>query len=66
MKVGDLIQRKAMWADPPISENHVGIILSKQIGGRNPSHPCATVFYPGTGKSYDIAEALIEVINESR
>ena len=43
-----------------------GIILSKQTGGSNPVHPCITVYYPKVGKTWDIAESLVEVISESR
>lgn len=43
-----------------------GIILSKQMAGSNPVHPCITVLYPRVGKTYDIAESLMEAINESR
>jgi hypothetical protein len=43
----------------------LGIILSKQLGGSNPVHPCITVLYPRVGKMYDIAESLMEVISES-
>ncbi len=61
MKVGDLVTRKAEgfldWHGP-------GIVLSLQSGGSNPAHPCATVFYPKEGKTWDIAVSLIEVISE--
>jgi hypothetical protein len=40
-----------------------GIILSKQSAG-NPAHPCITVWYPSIGKTYDIAESLVNVIDE--
>jgi len=42
----------------------IGLVLSLQLGGRNPVHPCATVFYPGSCKTWDIAESLIEVVYE--
>ena len=42
-----------------------GIVLSKQMGGMNPAHPCISVFYPKEGKIYDIAESLMEVISET-
>jgi hypothetical protein len=43
-----------------------GIVLSKQMGGSNPVHPCITVLYPKIGKAYDVAESLMEVVSESR
>jgi len=67
MKVGDLVMRKdepdAWWST---RKHGSGLVLSKQMGGRNPAHPCVTVLYPKTGKIYDIAESLLEVISESR
>jgi hypothetical protein len=72
MKVGDLVIRKL--CNEPDWKEHVainqrellgpGIILSKQMGGSNPSHPCVTVLYPSVEKVYDIAESLVEVISE--
>ena len=74
MKVGDLIIRKipapswdnrGCWkrqgAIKQLEDLGPGIIISKQMKG-NPSHPCVTVFYPKPGKTWDIAESLIEVI----
>ena len=69
MKVGDLVIRKKrnVFATPRISTDlGPGIVLSKQVGGRNPEHLCITVLYPKTGQKYDIAESLVEVISESR
>jgi hypothetical protein len=43
-----------------------GIVLSKQIGGYAPAHECVTVYYAKAGKSWDIAESLMEVVSESR
>ena len=43
-----------------------GLVISKQIAGSNPAHPCITVFYPKTGQVYDIAESLVEVISEAK
>jgi hypothetical protein len=60
MQVGDLVVRKNQLGD-----KEFGIVLSKQMGGSNPVHPCVTVFYPRIGKTYDMAEALMEVISES-
>ena len=60
MKVGDLVVRKNQ-----LGTKEIGIVLSKQLSGR-PAHPCVTVFYSRIGKTYDMAEALMEVISESR
>ena len=79
MKVGDLVIRKisphakdhlnslqeAAAHDQRSRLGH-GTILTKQMGGKNPTHPCITVYYPKTGQIYDIAESLMEVIYESR
>ena len=76
MKVGDLVIRKIVSEDGGILRSLAakkqradlghGIILSKQMGGSNPVHPCITVLYPKVGKVYDIAESLIEVISDVR
>lgn len=74
MKVGDLVIRKipeqgtARRAPALIQRRKLGhgIILTKQMAGCNPVHPCITVYYPQVGKIYDIAESLMEVISESR
>lgn len=73
MKVGDLVIRKISGMNlsrlEAITERNFlgfGIVLSKQMGGRDPVHPCITVYYPGSRKIYVIAESLMEVINESR
>jgi len=65
MKIGDMVIRKNRVIDY-ISGFGPGIILSKQMGGSNPVHPCITVYYPSVGKIWDIAESLVEVISESR
>ena len=75
MKVGDLVIRKINAHTNRVSHalreaekmkerlGH-GIVLSKQMAGSNPVHPCITVLYPKTGDVYDIAESLVEVISE--
>lgn len=77
MKVGDLVirditpsphlfeaqQRAAITQREALGH---GVILSKQMSGKNPMHPCITVYYPKTGQIYDIAESLMEVISKSR
>ena len=65
MKVGDLVIRKKSTQDD-VCTMGLGIILSKQLGGYPPVHPCITVYYPEMGRSWDIAESLVEVISESR
>ena len=65
MKVGDLVTRKKSKDYLTVTLG-LGIILSKQLGGSNPVHPCITVYYPGMGRTWDIAESLMEVISESR
>ena len=74
MNVGDLVIRKVR-GEPDwkmrvaVNQRDLlghGIILSKQMAGSNPVHPCITVYYPKIGKIYDISESLMEVIHESR
>ncbi len=73
MKVGDLVIRKINsaihWRQASAVQQRemlgMGIILSNQMAG-SPSHPCVTVFYPKVSRKYDIAEALLEVVNASR
>ena len=71
MKAGDLVKREidpARWKSSREQHQRLGygIVLSTQIGGRNPRHPCATVFWTKAGQVYDIAESLLEVVSESR
>jgi len=69
VKVGDLVIRKKGKDMSSMIMHHEfgpGIILSKQMGGSNPVHPCITVYYPNMGKTWDIAESLVEVISEAR
>ena len=74
MKVGDIVIRKigndwSLQDKAGVNQRDLlghGIILTKQMAGSNPAHPCVSVFYPKVGKIYDIAESLMEVINESR
>ena len=75
MKVGDLVIRKIpnkdedfyLWNESKRQRHELGhgIVLSKQMDGSNPVHPCITVLYPKTGKIYDVAERLMEVISEA-
>ena len=70
MKVGDLVTRKlggstiwkrnAAWQQR--QELGTGIILSKQMSGK-PAHPCLTVYYAKAGRTWDIAESLMEAVN---
>ena len=67
MKVGDLVRRKIPWKCveySPQNDDGIGLVLSLQLAGSNPVHPCASVWYPHCGRTYDIAESLIEVIND--
>jgi hypothetical protein len=66
MKVGDLVIRKKRIDDVLNVTLGLGLILSKQLGGSNPVHPCITVYYPEMGRTWDIAESLVEVINERK
>ena len=68
MKVDDMVIRKrtSLTASGQRKRLSYGLILSKQMGGRNPVHPCLTVFYTKTGQVYDIAESLVEVISETK
>lgn len=70
MKVGDLVIRKIPIQGtgrraPALRQRRemgLGLILSKQMAGSNPVHPCVSVFYFDIGKAYDIAESLMEVV----
>jgi len=69
VRVGDMVQRNDLNAEnltPGVLPDalSIGIILSLQPGGSNPVHPCATVFYPKSCNTWDIAESLIEVVYE--
>jgi hypothetical protein len=73
MKVGDLVIRKNPPESKPwlieIAENQrkelgTGVILSKLMAG-SPPHPCIDVFYGKVGKSWEIAESLMEVVQTS-
>lgn len=79
MKIGDLVIRKVSphasdhlnslqeaAAQEQRSRLGHGIVLSRQIAGKNPPHPCITVYYPKTGEVYEIGESLMEVVNEGR
>lgn len=66
MKVGDLVKRRISSGYREQDKKQYdklgdGLILSKQLGGSGPVHPCLTVLYPKTGQIYDIAESLMEV-----
>jgi hypothetical protein len=67
MKVGDLVRRKNIspWRKKTSSRRELGLVLSIQEAGWS-AHVCLTVFYPESGKTYDIAQSLVEVLNESR
>ena len=73
MKPGDLVIRKIRdlpdWKlKSAVNQRDLlghGLILSNHTAGQ-PAHPCVSVYYPKTGKIYDIAESLLEVISEAR
>ena len=73
MKVGDMVIRKLggeeIWqrqaARQQRQELGTGIVLSRQMSGK-PEHPCLTVYYSKAGRSWDIAESLMEVVSEGR
>ena len=67
MKVGDLVRRKTIspWRKKTHRRRELGLVLSMQEAGWS-AHVCLTVFYPESGKTYDIAQSLVEVLNESR
>lgn len=73
MKIGDLVirripERGSARLATAIDQKErlgMGLVLSKQMAG-SPSHSCVSVYYPKVGKIYDIAESLMEVINEER
>ena len=70
MKVGDLVIRRLQnepgWKKAEAFNMRellgFGLVLSKQMRGSHPAHPCLTVYYPKVKKIYDIAESLVEVI----
>ena len=64
MKIGDLVVRKnpMVAVEREVGVLGVGIILWVGQGGRNPVHPCATVFWFNRGKKYDIAQSLIKLV----
>ena len=73
MKPGDLVIRKIHnLPDYALKEavaqrdrNGHGIVLTTQMAG-TPKHLCATVWYPKSGQTWDIAVALMEVISPCR
>lgn len=73
MDIGDLVWRKII-KDPqwPKYERDsaaqrarlgTGIIISKQMAGSNPVHPCLTIFFLKASKTYEMAESLMEPID---
>ena len=62
MKVGDLVRRKniSSWRAAESKRKKIAIVLSLQMGGRNPPQLVATVL--AEGQIWDISEALIEVV----
>ena len=73
MQVGDLVRRtdKGLTIRGVPRKGFrvnlgVGIVVSLQLGGSNPVHPTATVFWFGMEKHYKIAESLLEVVSAAR
>jgi len=73
VKVGDLVKRtdKCLTLRGVPRQGFrvnlgVGIVVSLQLGGRNPVHPTATVFWFNKERYFKIAESLLEVVSESR
>ena len=69
MKVGDLVIRKPKGACALSTKAAKdqrrklgpGIVLATHMAG-NPVHKCLTVYYGKVGKTWDIAESLMERI----
>ena len=67
MQVGDLVIRKVPKPGhpdrvPALQQKErlgVGLVISKQMMGKNLVQPCVTVYYPKVDKMYDIAESLV-------
>lgn len=71
IEVGDLVMRdfnSIQWKSARQQHTRLGhgIVLSKQMGGMNPVHPCISVYYPKVGQIYDIAESLMKVIGKQK
>ena len=69
IEVGDLVIRdfnSIQWKSARQQHARLGhgIVLSKQMGGMNPVHPCITVYHPKTGQINEIAESLMKVIGK--
>ena len=69
MKVGDLVIRKLTGTLAEAERQRLtlgtGLVLSTFMSGR-PLHRCVTVYYSKVGRTYDIAESLMETVSESR
>ena len=72
MQVGDLVIRRILhvpeWkAEVAINQRELlghGVVTAKHMAGE-PKHPCVTVYYPKVGRTYNIAEGLLEVLSGS-
>ena len=64
MKIGDLVVRKEMIREGRLLSQEIGLVLSKHIMG-DPPHPCVRVYFSKLGKTYDMAEDIMEVLSES-
>jgi len=68
VNVGDLVRRKNIspWRKTTHRRRKLGIVLSTQMGGINPSRECLTVLYPEDGEVWEIAKSLMEAICETQ
>ena len=63
LKIGDLVSRRIkrpIDKDLADKTGHLGLVVSRQMCG-NPIHPCVDVWWMKSGKTYSIAERLLEV-----
>ena len=64
LQIGDLVSRRIKRPmDRQLSEStgYLGLVVSKKMSG-NPLHACVDVWWMKSGKTYSIAERLLEVI----
>ena len=64
VQIGDLVSRRInrpMDKTLADSTGHLGLVVSRQMSG-DPPHACVNVWWMKSGKTYSIAERLLEVI----
>ena len=67
MKIGDLVSRiikRPMDKQLSDKTGHLGLIVSRRMSG-DPVHPTVQVWWMKSGKTYSIAESLVEVVCKS-